>query len=297
MMKIDNHTFLIATGIDPCVDFECSAFGLSNATVDNTLSFLDTAKFIDEINLNKNISTVVTNSGYAGNLLNKKIIIVDDPRYFFYQFLNYYSKNTKQSKPSVIAGTASIHNTSYVSPVNVIIGENTIICPNVTILEDVEIGDNCIIQSGTVIGSEGFEYKRTSKGILRVFHDGKVSIGHNVDVGANTCIDKGFSFRNTIIENDVKIDNLIHIAHGVHINRGAFIIAGTILGGSTTIGEEAWLGINASTGPGISIGRRGFVSMGAVVTKNVEDEQQVTGNLAIPHLQFLKALKKKLTDL
>lgn len=270
--------------------------GMSNTLLANSLSFLDDDKYLAEINNNSNITGCIC-SKQASNFLNKRYIITsDDPRFDFFTLLNFIGKKNYKKTLTIIDKSATIHSSAFVSEFNVKIGKNSIIHPNVTILADVEIGDNCIIQSGTVIGGEGFEYKRTSKGIISVFHDGKIIIGNKVEVGSNTSIDKGFSFRNTVIEDDVKIDNLIHIAHGVHIKQGSFIIAGTILGGSTTIEENAWLGINSSTAPGIHIKANGFVSMGAVVTKNVEENQQVTGNFAISHRQFLRALKKSVSD-
>jgi UDP-3-O-[3-hydroxymyristoyl] glucosamine N-acyltransferase len=296
-MLINELLFKEATGINTSLVFEAKQLALVNSQMPGTLTFIDDKKYLNEVNENKNIVIVITTEEIAkGILKNQKKILVDDPRYEFYQLLNYLGKKNYVKINSKIHGSAKIHDKAYVSEFNVSIGENTIIGPNATILPDVSIGDNCVIQPGTVVGSEGFEYKRTSKGILPVFHDGKVCIGNRVEVGSNTCIDKGFSFKNTIIEDDVKIDNLVHVAHGVHIMKGAFIIAGTILGGSTIIGEEAWLGINASTAPGITIGNNGFVSMGAVVTKNVDEKQQVTGNLAIPHQIFLKILKRNLSE-
>jgi UDP-3-O-[3-hydroxymyristoyl] glucosamine N-acyltransferase len=273
--------------------------GWSNSTKINTLTFCDDESYINEINNNPNITGVIIKPDFKNvfNDKSKKIYINDDPRYVFYTIFNKNAFKNKKEIDTIIHPTASIHPTAYISNVNVIIGENTIIKPNVTILEDVEIGNNCVIQSGTVIGSEGFEFKKTSKGVISVLHDGKVIIKNNVHIGANTCIDKGFSFRDTFIDDNVMIDNLVHVAHCVHIKNGASIIAGTILGGSSEILENSWLSINSSIAPKIIVNKNGFVSMGAVVTKNVIDNEQVTGNFAIPHDKFLKIFKKNLNDI
>lgn len=293
-MLVSGNTLIRKFGINCTKDQYC--LGFSNSETSCTLCFLDDQKYLDGLIANNNICAIFTTNNLSNyiNGIDKEVFIVDDPRFIFFTIFNFIAKSNYIKHSSNIEKSASIHQSSFVSDFNVKIGSNTVIHPNVTILPDVEIGDNCVIQSGTVIGSEGFEYKRTKSGILSVFHNGKVVIGNNVEIGANTCIDKGFSFKNTIIENDVKIDNLIHIAHGVKIMNGAFIIAGTILGGSTTIGENSWLSINSSIAPGIEIKRKGFVSIGSVVTKNVESDQQVTGNFAIPHDLFLKDLKSKL---
>jgi UDP-3-O-[3-hydroxymyristoyl] glucosamine N-acyltransferase len=271
--------------------------GWSNSKKKNTLTFCDDLKFIDEINENDNITGVITKPDFKFRISDLKILLInDDPRHSFYSIFNKNATKNKKSYVSNIHHSARIHPTSFISKENVTIGENTIIKPNVTILEDVEIGSNCVIQSGTVVGSEGFEYKKTTKGIISVIHDGKVIIGNNVHIGANTCIDKGFSFRDTVIMNNVMIDNLVHIAHCVHVKEYASIIAGTILGGSAEIGENSWLSINSSIAPKIVINQSGFVSMGAVVTKNVTENEQVTGNFAVNHDLFIRMFKKMLKD-
>ena len=268
-----------------------SNLGLSNSSMPNTLSFIDDVKYLSDINENKNITGVICTPEFK-SLLTKKTVLVTDARFSFYTLHNHIAVESKKTIPSEIDQSATISPNCYIHSENVIIGKNTVIQPNVTILGDVEIGDNCFIQSGTVIGSEGYEYKKTSQGILPVVHDGKVIIGNFVHIGANTCVDKGFSFRNTIIGNQVKIDNLIHVAHGVNIQEGAFIIAGTTIGGSCTIESDSWLSINSSIAPGITVKKKGFVSIGAVVTKDVNENEQVTGNFAIPHGQFIAKLKR-----
>lgn len=277
-------------------EFECDTLALSNSKIPRTLSFLDDEKFSNELNLNSNIAGVFITQPLVEKVDNKHLIICDDPRYYFFTLLNEFGRRKYAKTPSIISPRAQIHPKAYVSEFNVMIGDNTVIGPHVTILADVEIGNNCIIQPGVVVGSEGFEYKRTSKGIVSVFHDGKVVIGNRVEIGANTCVDKGFSFRQTIIEDEVKIDNLVHIAHGVQIGKGAYIIASCMLGGSVTIKENVWIGPNASIAPGLTVEENGFVTLGSVATRNVSKNEWVTGNFAIPHQKFLRNLKKSLSE-
>ncbi len=302
MIEINNKLMMESLKITHYDEFNFSTLGLSNSDKENTLTFLDDFRYLSEVISNEKIKGIFTSKEFKEKITelrnDLKFFIVTDPRYSFYSLQNYLTDlNFEENKfASKISPTAQIHPTSFVSELNVIIGDNVIIYPNVTILSDVEIGKNCVIQSGAIIGSEGFEHKRTSKGILSVCHDGKVIIKENVYVGSNTCIDKGFSFRNTIIESNVKIDNLIHVAHGVLIQDGAFIIAGTVLGGSSIIENDAWLSINTSIAPGITVKKKGFVSIGSVVTKDVVENQQVTGNFAIPHEKFLQNLKKSISQ-
>jgi len=290
-MIINNQSLFDVTGLYCNSDFICHYFGMSNATQKDTISFIDTEKFIDEINNNNNITTVIVTKTLAKSIQKKNIIISEDPRYDFYIFYNAYGESNKVVFKSVISPEAQIHPRAFVSEHNVIIGANTFIGPNASILEDVEIGKNCYVKAGAVIGSEGFELKRTLKGILNVYHDGKVLIGDNVKIGANCAIHKGFSFKNTIIDNDVKIDDLVYIAHGAKIGEGCFLIGKSMLCGSVTLGKNIWIGPNSVISSGIKIGDNANITIGSVVTKDVDSGVRVTGNFAIDHEKFIDFIK------
>lgn len=295
MERINNTTLKKYTGLEAEVQFECSSFGMANTKNDNSLSFIDTQRYLHEIVENKNIQVVISTHEFASLLKSKLIIQSNDPRFDYYSFLNGYSINNRIITPSIINPTAKIHPRAFVAEHNVIIGENTIVGANAVILEDVEIGANCEIYPGAVLGSIGFEYKRTSKNLLQVYHDGKVIIGNNVVVGSNTAIDKGFSFNQTIIGDNVKIDNLVHIAHGVKIEENVLVVANAMIAGSVEIAKESWVGPSSSIANGLTVGKNSFITLGSVVTKNVEDNGKVTGNFAIPHDRFLSNLKKSIS--
>ncbi|MFQ5787679.1 MAG: DapH/DapD/GlmU-related protein [Thermodesulfobacteriota bacterium] len=109
----------------------------------------------------------------------------------------------------------------------------------------IEIGRNVKIKSGTIIGGDGFSYKREKDGKLEHgTHKCKVIIEDNVDIGSCSCIDRG-SYRNTVIGEGTKIDNLAHIAHNVIIGKHCIIGAGVILGGSVEIGDYCNIWCNA----------------------------------------------------
>lgn len=290
-MIINNQALFEVTGLKCKSDFTCDFFGMSNATEAGTISFVDTEKFVKEINSNNNITTVIVTNNLAKLIERKNIIISKDPRFDFYLFYNAYGISNKVVFKSVISPEAKIHPRAFVSEYNVIIGAGTFIGPNASILEDVEIGNDCYIKAGAVIGSEGFELKRTSRGILNVYHDGKVLIGDNVKIGANCAVHKGFSFKNTIIDNDVKIDDLVYIAHGAKIGEGCFLIGKAMLCGSVTLGKNIWIGPNSVISSGVNIGDNANISIGSVVTKDVEADTKVTGNFAIDHEKFIEFIK------
>ncbi len=296
---IINSDFLIqntSVELSGSTTLKFNNLGLVDCDIPNTLTFIDEMKYLDKLIANQNITGVLIHKSQSINITREDIVILvsEDPRYDFYNLMNKIAESKYTRTPSIISPSANIHPRAFISEVNVKIGNNVVVEPNATILADVEIGNDSIIRSGAVIGSEGFEHKRTSKGILSVFHDGKVIIGKNVEVGANACIDKGFSSRYTIVGDYTKIDNLVHIAHGVQTGKRCFIIASSMVAGSVTLKDDVWVGPNANIAPQVTVENNGFISLGSVVTRNVSEHQHVTGNFALPHAQFLEILKKSL---
>lgn len=153
------------------------------------------------------------------------------------------------------------------------------------------IRDDCIIISGCVIGGEGFQFNKDGKFFL-VNHTGGVIIKENVELQYNTCVDKAvFPWDDTIICEECKIDNLVHIGHCSKINKKVLIAAGSVVGGNCIIGVNAWIGTNCNIRNRVIIGDHASIKMGAVVTKNVEKGQSVSGNFAIEHSKFIKHIK------
>lgn len=290
-MEITNELVEEITGIKLSLPFVCNSFGLVNSSSPNTLSFIDDEKFLEELIQNINISVVFSTSEFKQKITNKIVIICDDPRFYFYDFINKIGMKNYVSFPSKISPSAKIHPKAYIAENNVIIGDNTVISANVSILADVEIGSSCFIQAGAVIGSEGYEYKRTTRGILSVYHDGKVIIGNNVDIGANATLVKGFSFRQTIIEDEVKIDNLVYIAHGAQIQQGTFIVGSALISGSVTIKRNVWIGPNSTIANGIEIGESAYITLGSIVTRSIKNDHTIIGNHSIENKKFAKIKK------
>lgn len=145
----------------------------------------------------------------------------------------------------VIGDHAIIHDNVIIGPgcvigAHVSIGRGTRLMPNVAILDGCIIGDRCILNSGAVVGSEGFGFAPSKQGWVKVPQIGRVVIGDDVEIGANTTIDRG-AIGDTVIGNDVKIDNQIQIAHNVRIGDHTAIAACTGISGSTTIGSNCMI--------------------------------------------------------
>lgn len=141
-------------------------------------------------------------------------------------------------------------------------------------IRKVQIGIGC------VIGGVGFGMEYDEHGnIIQIPHLGGVEIGDGVCIHNNVCIDRGVT-SNTIIGGGTCIDNLVHVAHGCKIGRNSLIVAGTVLGGSCTIGDYVFIGMNVCIKQHVRIGNNCVIGMGAVVTKDIPDNQVWIGSPA-----------------
>ena len=218
----------------------------------------------------------------------KNCIVTDSPKEVFFSILNHFFTERKINGISekAIVETKDIGN-------NVSIGPGCYICEDVEIADDVTLHANVVIDcpckigkgteifAGVVIGTDGFGYYHHNGIPERVPHFGGVVIGDNVDIGANTCIDRG-CLGDTVIGNNVKIDNLCHIAHNVIINDNAFIIVGSVLLGSCILGKDSYIAPSSTILNQITINDKAYVGMGSVVLHNVKEGQKVFGNPARP---------------
>jgi UDP-3-O-[3-hydroxymyristoyl] glucosamine N-acyltransferase len=232
-------------------------------------------------------------------LKNKCFIIVENPKLTFLRLVSLFftlKKDYNIHSSAVINPNAKIHKQVGIGANtligNSIIGKGTIISCNCYIGDNVKIGKNVFIKPGVVIGTDGFGYSRNKEGIWEKFpHLGGVLIEDNVDIGANSCIDRG-TLGNTIIHEGSKIDNLVHIGHNVIIGKNSLIIANTMIGGSTEIGEGCWVSPSANIMNGIKIGNNVTISMASWVTKNIPDEEIWAGFPAQPINDFM-ALQRR----
>ena len=297
-MEITSELIFKATGLDIVDNLHCDSLGLLVDSISNNmLSFISNIKYIKYLNENLSIKAVLCNLEIdKSNLVSRDIkkIVVDDPQWVFFSLVDYLGKNKKREK-SYISNSAEIHPSSYISPYGVKIGINCLIEPNVTILSDVEIGNNVVVRSGAILGVDGFEHKKTSKGILSVAHDGFVFIGNNVEIGAGTHVAKGFSYRPTIVGDNTKIDALVHYAHGVQCGNNCLIAAKAMIAGNVTIGNDVWIGPLSAISNRVTIGNNAKITLGAVVIENVLEGKTVTGYFAVPHIQFLRYFKRSFT--
>lgn len=157
------------------------------------------------------------------------------------------------------------------------IGEGTRLHANVTLVQDVHIGERCIVHSGAVIGSDGFGNARGETGWVKVPQTGGVRIGNDVEIGSNTTIDRG-AIEDTVIENGVRLDNLIQIAHNVRIGEHTAMASQSGVSGSTVIGKRCLFGGQSGIVGHVTICDDVVVGGATMISKDIREPGFYTGS-------------------
>jgi UDP-3-O-[3-hydroxymyristoyl] glucosamine N-acyltransferase len=188
---------------------------------------------------------------------------------------------------STIGARSVIHANVSIGP-KVRIGTDCIIYPGVSIYDHCVIGDRAIIHSGAVIGADGFGFQPSKEGWLKVKQVGAVVIGSDVEIGANTTIDRG-AIEDTVIGNGVKIDNLVQIAHNCRIGNHTVVAGCAGMAGSTVIGERCMIGGASMIVGHLSICDDAVISGGTLIAESITEKGRMTGIFpATSHRDWMK---------
>lgn len=217
----------------------------------------------------------------------KTLIVVNNPKVALAEVGNHFfvSSITPSIHPTAIVDSeATLGKNVYIGPYCVIgkcvIGDDCILDSNVRIYDGVVIGHHCKVDSGVVLGGAGFGFERDLDGNLFRFPQlGGLIIGNHVEIGANTCVDRG-SLSDTVVGNNTKISKQCVIAHNNHIGDNVVITGSVMLSGSNVIGDNVWIAPNSSIRGWVKIEEGAIVGMAAVVTKNVPAHETWVGNPA-----------------
>ena len=293
--------------------------------VPGAISFLSNPKYIHYIYSTKSSIVLVNKDFKPEQELTTTLIKVDNAYDSLAQLLALYEANKPKKKGvdplASIAKSATIGKDVYISAYavigeNAVIGDNVAIYPhtyigdnakiendttvysNVAIYHDCRIGANCIIHSGAVIGSDGFGFAPTADGYKKIPQIGIVIIEDDVEVGANTCIDRA-TMGATIIRKGAKLDNLIQIAHNDEIGSHTVIAAQAGIAGSTKVGQWCMIGGQAGLAGHAKIGDKVGIAGQAGVSGNVKSGDQIMGSPAFEARQYFKSatLFKRLPDI
>jgi UDP-3-O-[3-hydroxymyristoyl] glucosamine N-acyltransferase len=285
---------------------------------EGAISFLANPKYQHFIYETKSSIVIVNKDFVAEKPLTTTIIRVDDAYASFAKVINAYDEAKKSSLKgispnafihksakigknayvgdfayvganSVIGKDAKIYPNSYVG-INVKIGDNVLMHPGVKIMDECVIGHNCTFQAGAVIGSDGFGFApQQSKNYERVAQIGNVIIEDNVDIGANTTVDRA-TMGSTIIRKGVKLDNLIQVAHNVEIGENTVMASQTGISGSSKIGENCMFGGQVGIAGHLKIADGVKLAAKSGVASDIPKENNVLmGAPAFEHKPFLQA--------
>ncbi|MBR5276730.1 MAG: UDP-3-O-(3-hydroxymyristoyl)glucosamine N-acyltransferase [Bacteroidaceae bacterium] len=279
------------------------------------LSFLSNPKYTEYIYTTKSSIVLVNKSFEAQKEIEATLIKVDNAYESLAKLMMLYEsmKPKKQGISSLasIASSAKIGDNVYIAPFVVVgenceigdgsmlydgvsigdgakIGEGCILYAHATVYHDCRIGNNCILHSGCVIGADGFGFAPTPDGYNKIPQMGIVTIEDNVEIGANTCIDRA-TMGSTIIHSGVKLDNLVQIAHNDEIGSHTAMAAQVGVAGTTKIGEWCIFGGQAGISGHCTIGDRTTVGPQCGTIGSLKGGETVLGSPAMDAKEYIRA--------
>lgn len=169
------------------------------------------------------------------------------------------------------------------------IGARTILYPNVTIMGGAVIGSDVVAQPGAVLGSDGFGFAPTEHGLVKIPQTGNVAVGDNVEIGANTAIDRAV-LNSTSIGNGVKIDNLVQLGHNVEVGAHSVLVSQVGISGSTKVGEKVTIAGQAGISGHLEIGDGVTIGPQTGVAKNIPAGATMGGTPAMERGTFMRTL-------
>lgn len=301
---------------------EVSDIATLDAASDGQISFLSNPKYVFAFKDSK-ASAVILEERFADSAPEGMTLLISDNPYYAYaqitaKFYPSQSYKSNISKSAAVHETAKIHKNCHIADnatiaENVEIGEGSVIGPNTCIeagviigknshiksnvtLTHCKIGDNCIIHPGVRIGQDGFGFAPGPRGVIKVEQLGAVIIGNHVEIGANTCIDRG-AVEDTVVGDGTKIDNLVQIGHNVKIGQSCFVVSQVGIAGSTEIGHGVQIGGQSGIAGHVKIGDRAMLAARSGIMSNVEPASVLGGSPAVPLKQWhrMTAYLKRVT--
>ena len=251
------------------------------------LSFLSNPRYQQQLAASKAACVIVAPAMREAGLARGGCIVADNPYAYFARATQLWRRHHGVGVPegvhpsAVVDPLASVHPTASIGPLCVVergatIGAGTVLKSRVTVGEGCHIGARCILHAGVVIGADGFGFAPENGAWVKIEQLGAVSIGDDVEIGANTCIDRG-ALEDTVIEEGVKLDNLIQIGHNVHVGRHAAMAGCVGVAGSAKIGAHCTIGGGAVVLGHLALADNVHISAATVVTRTLTRPGLYTG--------------------
>jgi UDP-3-O-[3-hydroxymyristoyl] glucosamine N-acyltransferase len=261
------------------------------SAVTGQLSFLSHPKYQAQLALTHASCVIVSPQFQAQATARGACIVVDQPYLYYARLTQLWKKSLPADVQSrihhsaVIDSLASIHPTARIGALCVIeagvqIGADTVLKSRVTVAENCVVGARCLLHPGVVIGADGFGFAPNAGRWEKIEQLGAVRIGDDVEIGANTCIDRG-ALQDTVIENGVKLDNLIQIGHNVHVGAHTAMAGCAGVAGSATIGAHCTVGGGAIVLGHLTLADGVNISAASVATRSILKPGHYTGMFPI----------------
>ena len=253
----------------------------------DALSFLSNPKYQSQLASTQAGCVIVSPAMVDAAKSQTALIVAENPYHYFARLTQVWRAHTRVTNEPLVHSSAVIHPQAHVDvsarigPLCVVergahIGAHTWLKSGVTVGEDCRIGERCIVHAGVVIGADGFGFALFEGHWEKIEQLGAVRIGNDVEIGANTCIDRG-ALDDTVIEDGVKLDNLVQIGHNVHVG------ANTAMAGCAGVAGSARIGANCTVGGGaivlghLELADGVHISAASVVMRSLHQPGQYSG--------------------
>ena len=292
-MQLHLGSIVEALGGELCGDPQRSIDGLAvlEFAGPSQLSFLANPRYAQQLAASRAGCVIVAPAMREAAVARGDCIVADDPYLYFARLTQLWKQRMAGSRvadavpavhPSaVVDPDAVIHPTARIGALCVVergarIGARTVLKNRVSVGENCVIGERCILHPGVVIGADGFGFAPNEGAWEKIEQLGAVRIGDDVEIGANTCIDRG-ALQDTVIEDGVKLDNLIQIAHNVRIGKHTAMAGCAAVAGSATIGAHCTIGGRAGILGHLTIADHVHISATSLVTRSILKPGHYTG--------------------
>ena len=255
----------------------------------HSLSFVSQARYLGGVDSTQ-ASAVIVRPDWQSRAESAGLacIITPDPYLYFARLTQWWRaqhqppSNAPLIHPSaVVDPTARIHPTARIGPLCVVeaeasVGADSWLKSRVTLGEHCQVGERCIVHSGVVIGADGFGFAPHAEGWVKIEQLGAVRIGNDVEIGANSCVDRG-ALDDTVIEDGVKLDNLVQIGHNVVVGAHTAMAGCVGVAGSARIGARCTIGGGAVVLGHLTLADGVHISAASVVMRSILQPGQYSG--------------------